>query len=80
MRYYINYHTGTGNEWANTLEEAKILADNEASYTQKDIIIEDEFGNEVLRRPWWGTQYSGENEEEENPILFGSFGYYGDWQ
>ena len=61
MKYYINYNTGAGNKWADTLEAAKELADDGAAYTQRPIIIEDE-------------------APEENPICFGKFGYFGDWQ
>ena len=57
MKYYINYNTGAGNEWADTLEAAKELADDGAAYTQRPIIIEDEPGNEITRRPASGGQY-----------------------
>lgn len=80
MKYYINYNTGAGNEWADTLDEAKEIADNGAAYTQKDIVIEDEDGNEITRRPWWGVQYDEDEGDEINPICFGNFGYFGDWQ
>ena len=80
MKYYINYNTGAGNEWADTLEAAKELADDGAAYTQQPIIIEDEDGKEVTRRPWWGVQYDEDEGDETDPICFGSYGYFGDWQ
>lgn len=80
MRYYINYNTGIGNEWADTLEEAKAIADDGAAYTQRDITIEDEDDNEVLRRPWWGVGYDEDESSDDDPICFGDFGYFGDWQ
>jgi hypothetical protein len=77
-RYYIDYGTGAGNEWVDgTLDEAKQTADQNASYTQCGIgIFKD--GNEVCYRKWWSTL--DDIEEFENPIQFGSFGYYTDWQ
>lgn len=78
-KYYINYNTGAGNEWADTLEAAREIADNGAAYTQQPIVIEDEDGNEVTRRPWWGVAYN-EEVPEDNPICLGDWGYYGDWQ
>lgn len=80
MKYYINYNTGVGNEWADTLEEAKEIADAGACYTQQPITIEDEDDNEICRRPWWGSQYNEDEAWEDDPICFGEFGYFGDWQ
>ena len=80
MKYYINYNTGAGNEWADTLEEAKRMADDGAAYTQQPIVIEDEDGNEIAHRPWWGVQYDEDEGDETDPVCFGSFGYFGDWQ
>ena len=77
--YYINYCTGAGNERADTLEEAKRIADNGAAYTQQPIIIEDEDGREITRRPWWNVAYNGHALPETNPICYGDYGYYGDW-
>lgn len=78
--YYINFNTGEGNEWASTLEEAMKIADDGAAYTQKDIVIEDEDGNEVMRRRWWGVQYDETVSEDVSPICFGQSGYFSDWQ
>lgn len=88
MDYYIYYGTGAGDEtFSGTLDEAKAAADEAAAYTQKDIVIYDKdvfeedgtHGEYVSRRRWWGVEYDPEVAEDENPIRFGSFGYYGDW-
>lgn len=88
MKYYINYHTGAGNEIiAGTLEEAKKNADENAAYTQADITIHstdgDEPGEIICRRSWWGVEYdpdAAESEEGDSVITFGNFGYYGPWR
>lgn len=47
-KYYIDYNTGAGNEYAETLEEAKALADEGACYTQESIhIYEVETDNDI---------------------------------
>ncbi len=80
--YTINYHTGAGNLTAETIIAAKALADENAAYTQLPITIEDEDGNEVARRCWWGIAYDESNDDTwcENPITYGDFGYYSDWE
>lgn len=80
-KYYIDYGTGAGNEWAPTVEAAKKIADNGAAYTQRAIVIEDESGQEIARRQWWGVRYDpGETDEKETDIIdFGDFGYFGAW-
>lgn len=94
VKYYIDYNTGAGNEYAETLEEAKALADEGACYTQQSIHIyevESETDNDidydyydtprqpVAIRNWYGVAYDEEESYEENPICFGDFGYYDDW-
>ncbi len=76
--YTINFNTGAGNLTAETIEEAMIKADENACYTQKNITITDENGKTIATRYWYGTKYD-KNEPEENPIIFGDFGFYGDW-
>ena len=79
--FYIKYHTGAGDETASTIEEAKRIADDGAAYTQLSITIEDEYGNEVARRPWWGVEFDPDATDEtiDDIISFGRFGYYGAW-
>jgi hypothetical protein len=80
MTYIINGGTGAINEIeAANLEEAKAIADKGACYTQKDYWIEDKEGNELARRGWWGVAYDEEESDDENPICFGTNGYYSDW-
>ena len=82
-KYFIKYHTGAGDEWIEgTLQEAMKTADELAAYTQQSISIEDEAGNEVARRPWWGVKYDPDVDEaaEDEVIQFGDYGYYGAWQ
>lgn len=80
--FYIRYHTGAGDDIANTLEEAMKIADKGAAYTQQPITIEDDEGSEIARRAWWGVEYDETNDDMycKDPICFGSFGYYSDWQ
>lgn len=78
--YYINYHTGVEDDTAETIEQAMQIADDAACYTQQKITIEDGNGNVVMTRPWWGVEYDPNEDDCENPICFGSYGYYGDWQ
>lgn len=76
--FKINYQTGAGNEIAETLEKAMATADDGCRYTQSSIIIEDDDGNEVAIRTWYGCTEG--IELMENPIPFGDSGFYGDWQ
>lgn len=76
---YVNYHTGSGDETAETLAEAMAIADDGACYTQQKITIEDEAGNTVACRYWYGVQADPEEIEDDEIIDFGSFGYYGPW-
>lgn len=79
MTYYINYNTIDEYELdADTLEEAKAEADEGAAYTQRSIEITDEHGEVLARREWWGVEAS-EEDEEDDIIEFGSYGFYGPW-
>jgi hypothetical protein len=76
--YTINYHTGAGNlEIDSDLQDAMSVADEGATYTQQPITIEDEDGNEVARREWYGVTTG--IEDQQNPIQFGTYGFYADW-
>ena len=61
---------------ADTLEEAEQKADKCLSYTQRSMALM-ENGSVVARRPWYPTLE--DIEDCENPVQYGSFGYYGDW-
>ena len=77
MKYLLNYGTGAGNEWFDSLEEARANAN--FSYTQESVVIEDEQENEILIAKWWGTAYDEEVDGEEPMADFG-FGYYENWR
>ena len=57
----------------------------EVAYTQQDIKIyavdENGYINDNLEmvRIWCGYEYRPEEEPCENPICFGTFGFYSDW-
>lgn len=78
--YYINYHTGAGDGTAETIERAMQIADEGAAYTQQKITIEDEHGEIVMTRYWCGVEYAPDEHDCEDPICFGSYGFYSDWQ
>lgn len=84
-KYYIDFNTGAGNEYAETLEDAKEIADDGAAYTQQNITIHPvingkvDFDSTVTMRCWYGVAYDENKAYEENPICFGDFGYYADW-
>lgn len=81
MKYYIRDNAFIPPAEVNgTLEEAKALADERASYTEQSIYITDADGNSVAYRPWEGFRFDPELEEEAGIIDFGEWGYYGPWQ
>lgn len=79
-RYYICYHTGAGDGVEHTIDSAMRSADRGAAYTQQDITIEDADGDVLWRRRWWGTKYDPDEDCCEDPICFGDYGFYGDWE
>ena len=82
-RYLVDFGTGAGNVTAETLSEAQAIADAEACYTGCGICIIDTVKSEVVaQRRWWGVDYDIDAKmgvECEDPITFGSAGYYDDW-
>lgn len=83
MKYTINYNTGAGNETYDTNEmmSLRALADEGAAYTQQPITIEDENGSVICYRTWYDVKYDADDDSAaEDPIEFGMFGHYGDWQ
>lgn len=76
MKYYINYHTGAGNEEiTGTLAEAMEVAEKGLAYTQQPVTIHCD-GEEVARLPWWGTVPT---DDDSVTAAFGDFGFYGEW-
>jgi hypothetical protein len=83
----MNYRTecnGITNQLnAKNIEDAKIEADESVSYCQSsiDLVETNDEGNEsTITRKWWGVAFDSSVDESENPIQFGSFGYYADWE
>ena len=81
-RYHIDYNTCAGDDYAQTLDEAKAIADRYASYTQQDIVITDWDGKEIARRRWYGVSVDEDlysDEDLDDLIRFGAYGYYDFW-
>lgn len=82
-KYYIEYGTGDGNEWVEgTLEEAMEIADKGVGYTQSGVEIQDEDGEPIVKRKWWGYEFDPETDptDEDEIISFGSYGFCGPWE
>jgi outer membrane phospholipase A len=79
MKFYIDYGTGSGNfVFEGELKEAMRAADEGVNYTQENVKIFAEDGEDLLAmRSWWGTQA----DDEDNPeiISYGKYGYYDAW-
>lgn len=86
MKYYVDFGTGAGSFYEENLENAMEIADENATYTQQDINIYevDEKDNisdcPTMSRRWWGYEYNPDEDAFENPICFGTFGFYSDWE
>ena len=89
MKYYVSGGTGAGDFIANTIDEAKQLSDENTAYTQTDISIFEIDNEETVpqediepcyKRIWWGVPFDASFTDDVNPICFGDFGYYGDWE
>ncbi len=77
MKYFINYGTGTGDEYVEgTLDEAKKVAEDGLSYTQTDVSIQSEDGEDVAILKWYGVQ---PNEDDIVTAQFGDYGFYSGW-
>lgn len=78
-KFYI-YGTSSGRDCTDDIEKAVEFADKKASYTQQDIVITDETNKELIRRRWWGMPFNPANDDSQDPIEIGDFGYYSDWE
>lgn len=77
MKYYIDYGTGAGNEYVEgTLDEAKKVAEDGLSYTQTDVKVQTEDGEDVAILKWYGVQ---PNEDDVVTAQFGDYGFYSEW-
>lgn len=77
MKYELKSGYITTKADSTTLENAMEEADKWCSYNQANLIILCG-GEEIARRTWHGS--SSDIEEQKDPIDFGTFGYYGDWE
>ena len=80
--YRVDYNTGEGNGYGiESIEDAKQYADEGAEYTQEKICIYDEDTDELVSvRQWVGLPLDDGLGLVEDPICFGDFGYYDDWE
>ena len=80
--FTIYYNNGLRDKCDGTLDDAKAMADECASYTQCDITIEDENREEVAHRRWYGVPFDPSETEstEDEVIQFGTFGFYDRWE
>ena len=77
--FEIKFNTGAGDfEIEGTLAEAMAAADEAVAYTQTNIEILGD--DEHYARLWYGVEYDDTRDYAENPICFGKFGFYDDWQ
>lgn len=74
-KYFIDFGTGAGNEWSDTLEEAIELAENGLSYTRESVYIYDD-AELAAKLPWYGVEPS---EDDVVTAKFGNSGFYGEW-
>lgn len=76
-RWYIAYHTGCGDfAVTGTLQQAKRAAVRNAAYTQRDMSILSEDGEEVAVVRWYGL---AAGEDCPPLVSFGDFGHYAQW-
>ena len=80
--YRVDFNTGSGNQDGfETVEDAMLYADKNASYTQEHICIYDSDTDELVSvRRWVGLPLDDDMGLVEDPICFDKFGYYDDWQ
>ena len=80
MKYTINYNTGAGNETieADDIGTVQGIADVCAAYTQQPITIEDMRGNIISRREWCQGN-AVDLADYSDPISYGDFGFFADW-
>ena len=77
--YIVNFNTGAGNQEVTTLEEAKQVAVDFMTYTQRDITIETEDGEVIATARWYG--YKPTEEEREAGLVLEEIGggFYARW-
>lgn len=75
--FFINYHTGAGNEtvMVNDLQEAKEIAKEGIRYTQQNVTIENVNGDVICTARW----YALSPEEEDHVLEHIGGGFYQIW-
>lgn len=77
MTYLVNFGTGAGNETVNgTIENAKRVAEDGLAYTQTDVKIQTQDGEDVAVLPWYGV---APEDDDVVTARFGDYGFYGEW-
>lgn len=80
-KFIVNYGTGVKIVFeADNIEDIIDDIDKTISYTGQSVIVFDTNGQEVARRSFYSVAYDGYGDCCENPIDFGSFGFYDDWR
>lgn len=77
--YTVNFNTGVGNVEVATLEEAKQVAVDLMTYTQRDITIETEDGEVIATARWYGVKPSEEDYEAGIVLAEIGGGFYARW-
>jgi len=77
----VDYGTGVKIAFrADYIDDILDEIDETITYTGNSVIIKDEDGKEVARRNFYSVAYDENEDCCENPIDFGSFGFYDDWR
>ena len=75
QKYLVDFNAGAGNQEFDTLEEAKVYAEENLNYTGETVVIRQ--GNVVVAYlPWFGT---APDVDDEVTAAFGTQGFYGEW-
>ena len=78
--FIVDYGNGCENVFeADFLEDILDEIDNTITYTNNSVIVRDEGGMEVARRNFYSVAYDENENHCENPLDFGLFGFYDDW-
>lgn len=77
--YIVNFNTGAGNQEVATLEEAKQVAVDLMTYTQRDITIETEDGEVIATARWHGYEPSEDEIEDGRVLEVIGGGFYARW-
>ena len=80
-KFIVDYGNGCENIFeADFVEDILDDIDNTITYTNNSVIVKDENGREAARRDFNSVAYDENVNCCENPLVFGSFGFYDDWR